>query len=226
MRSRSSTTRRERRRQRELAIVTATRTLLDERGWRDPPVEKIARTAGVSKPDVYRTFDCKEEIFVLALADYLEELEARSAAGSEPKEPLAALQQACLRYAEFCLEYPAFIDCALSLLGRPAAELREQVSEALWLRLGKALGPPVGRLERILAAGTEQGALAVADPAFTANRLYLQMLGSLQLARAGLGVREAAPGVAAAFDLEPDRVRDACVQDALALVQGTEGRRR
>jgi len=38
----------------------AARTLLDEGGWRDAPVAKIARAAGLHKPDVYRTFDSKE----------------------------------------------------------------------------------------------------------------------------------------------------------------------
>lgn len=203
--------------------MTATRTLLDERGWRDAPVEKIARAAGMNKPDVYRTFDSKEEIFVLTLAYYLDELEDRNAEAPEPEDPVAALRQACLRYVEFCLEYPAFMDCALSLLQRPADELREQVSDAVWFRLGQALATCVGRLERILATGADRGALAIEDPAFTANRLYAQMLGSMHLARVGAGVREVAPGVAATFKLDPERVRDACVEDVLALARIAEG---
>ncbi len=171
----------------------ATRTLLDERGWREAPVEMIARTAGMNKPDVYRTFDSKEEIFVLTLADYLAELEDRSAAAKEPKDPIAALRQAYLRYVELCLEYPAFMDCALSLMQRPADELREQVSDAVWFRLGQALAACVGRLERILAAGAERGVFTIEDPAFTANLLFMQMLGSMQLARVGAGVRRGGP---------------------------------
>jgi AcrR family transcriptional regulator len=203
--------------------VAATRTLLDERGWRDPPVEKIARSAGVSKPEVYRTFDCKEEIFALTVVDYLAELEERSAEGAEPEDPVAALGQACLGYADFCLEYPAFIDCALLLLGGSVDDLREQVSEGVWLRLGQALAACVGRLERILAAGVDSGAFSIEDPPFTANRLYMQMLGSMQLARVGVGVREAAPGVAATFGLEPERLRDAWVEDVLAVAGITAG---
>ncbi len=222
-RSRRSLTRRERRSQREQAIVTAARTLLDERGWRDAPVEKIARAAGMHKPDVYRTFDSKEEIFVLTLADYLAELEGRSAAARKAKDPAAALHQTCLSYMEFCLEYPAFMDCALSLMQRPADGLREQVSDAVWIRLGQALAACIGRLERILADGAERGAFAIEDPAFTANLLYTKMLGSMQLARVGAGVREVAPGVAATFELDPERVRDACVGDVLAAARGTEG---
>ena len=216
-------TRRERRRRRELAIVTATRTLLDEQGRRDPSVERIARSAGLSKPDVYRSFESKEEIFALTLVDYLAELEERSAGASEPEDPIAALRETCLRYVDFCLEYPAFVDYSLSLLGRPTEELREQISDLVWLRLGGALAACVGRLERILAAGDEQGAFAVADPAFTANLLSAQILGSIQLAGAGVGVRQVAPGVPGTFELEPARLRDACVEGILAAVGISKG---
>ena len=219
----SSRTRRERRRQRELAIVTATRMLLDEHGGRDPSVEKIARSAGLSKPDVYRCFESKEEIFALTLVDYLAELEDRSAEASEPEDPIAALREACLRYVDFCLEHPAFVDHSLSLLGQPTEELREQISDPIWLRLGGALAACLGRLERILAAGAEQKAFAVTDPAFRANLLGAQILGSVQLARAGVGVREVAPGVAGTFELEPARLRDACVEGALAVVGVSNG---
>jgi AcrR family transcriptional regulator len=219
----STRTRRERRRQRESAIVTATRTLLDEHGRRDPSVERIAHGAGLSKPDVYRSFESKEEIFALTLVDYLAELEERSAEASEPEDPIAALREACLRYVDFCLEHPAFVEHSLSLLGRPTEELREQISDSIWLRLGGALAACVGRLERILAAGAEQEAFAVADPAFGANLLSAQILGSVQLARAGVGVREVAPGVAGTFELEPARLRDACVEGALAAVGISKG---
>jgi len=219
----SKSTRRERRRQRESAIVTATRTLLDEQGRRDPSVERIARSAGLSKPDVYRSFESKEEIFALTLVDYLAELEQRSAEAPEPGDPIAALRETCLRYADFCLEHPAFVEHSLSLLGRPTEELREQISDPIRFRLGGALAACAGRLERILAAGAEQKAFAVADPAFTANLLGAQILGSIQLARAGVGVHEVAPGVAGTFELDPARLRDACAEGALAVVGASNG---
>ena len=58
---------------------------------------------------------------------------------------------------------------------------------------------------------------ACEDPDFTANRLYTQVLGTMHLARIGLGVNEAAPGVPGAFPLDPETVRRACVADGLAL---------
>jgi Transcriptional regulator len=222
-RNRHGSTRRERRRARERAIVATTRGLFDERGRRDAPVDDIAHAAGINKAVIYRSFDSKEEIFVLAVADYLAELEARSAELSEPADPVAALRETVELYVDFCLEYPAFLDCVLALMQRPAAELREQVSGAVLFRLGRAIAATLGPLERILATGAEGGFFAIDDPDFTANRLYTQVLGSMHLARVGVGVREAAPGIAETFELDPERVREACVQDALGLARIVDG---
>jgi len=216
-------TRRERQRVRERAIVATTRALIDERGRRDAAVDEIARAARMSKALIYRSFDSKEEIFVLTVVDYLAELEARGAESPDTADPVAALRQVCERYVGFCLDYPAFLDCGLALMQRPASELRELVSGAVLFRLGRAMAAILGPLERILAAGAARGVFAIDDPDFMANRLYTQVLGSMHLARVGVGVRESAPGVAETFDLDPERVREACVQDALALARITSG---
>ncbi|MGO9322858.1 MAG: TetR/AcrR family transcriptional regulator [Solirubrobacteraceae bacterium] len=222
-RSRRHSTRRERHRAREREVVATTRALFDERGRRDAPVDEIARAAGLNKALIYRSFESKEEIFVLTVADYLAELQARAAELPEPDDPVLALRQACECYVDFCLEYPAFLDCALALMQRPAAELRERVSGAVLFRLGRSIAACLGPLERLLAAGAEVGVFAVDDPAFTANRLYTQVLGSMHLARVGVGVREAAPGVAETFEIAPGRVRESCIEDALALARITAG---
>ena len=206
-----------RRRQRERDIVDATRALFDAQGMQDAPIERIARAVGINKALIYRHFASKEELFVLAVTRYLDELAAENAgveAIADPLERLAAMADA---YARFCLRYPAFLDCALSLMRRPASELRERVSEGVWVRLGQAMARCLAPLSRVLDEGTRAGVFAVADPDFTANHLWTQVLGTMHLARLGVGVREAAPGVPAAFPIEPERVRAACVRDALAL---------
>jgi len=53
-----------------------------------------------------------------------------------------------------------------------------------------------------------------------ASRLYAQLLGSMYLARVGVCVRESAPGVTETFEFDPERVREACVQDLLARIAG------
>ena len=121
------------------------------------------------------------------------------------------------------MQYPAFVDCAMALMQRPASELREEVSGAIWRRLGGALASCVGPMQRILRDGAGQGLFKVEEPDYLANRLCVQMLGSVHLARSGMGVRETAPGVAALFEIDPRRVVDDCVSDALALV-GVPGR--
>ena len=214
-RSRRHSTRRERRRDRERAIIATTRALFDERGRRDAPVDEIARAAGLNKALIYRSFDSKEEIFVLTVTDYLSELEARAAALHHPGDPVARAAPGVRVYVDFCLDYPAFLDCALGAHAAAGAELRERVSGAVWFRLGRSMAACLGPLERLLAAGSEIGLFAVDDPAFTANRLYTQVLGSMHLRTVGVGVREAAPGVAETFAIAPERVRDSCIETRL-----------
>jgi AcrR family transcriptional regulator len=194
------------RNQRERELVEATRALFDERGLQDAPMDEIARSAGINKALIYRVFASKEELFVLTVTHYLDELR-RVADGA------ADLRAALDHFTRFCLRYPAFLDCALSLMRRPADELRERVSEGVWLRLGRSMAACLAPLAAILA---DEG---VKEPDFTANRLYTQVLGTMHLARLGAGVREAAPGVPDVFAMDPERVRRACVEDALATAR-------
>jgi AcrR family transcriptional regulator len=192
------------RNQRERDLVEATRALFDERGLQDAPMDEIARSVGINKALIYRVFASKEELFVLTVTHYLDELRE---AASDATDLRGALDH----FTRFCLRYPAFLDCALSLMRRPAAELRERVSEGVWLRLGRSMAACLAPLAALLAGE------GVAEPEFTANRLYTQVLGTMHLARLGAGVRESAPGVPDVFALDPERVRRACVEDALAV---------
>ncbi|MGH2987124.1 MAG: TetR/AcrR family transcriptional regulator, partial [Solirubrobacterales bacterium] len=62
------------RRTRERDLVAATRALFDERGMQDAPIEEIAKAAGIARGLIYRHFSSKEELFVLTVTDYLDEL--------------------------------------------------------------------------------------------------------------------------------------------------------
>lgn len=210
--------RRARRRAREQAIIATARALVDEQGHGDVSVDRIARATGINKALIYRAFDSKEEIFVLVVADHLSELDTRLAALPPSPDAVADLDARLDAYTGFCLEYPAFADGALALMRTSADEQRERVSGAVWFRLGRAMAACVGAVEAVLTRGAERGVFHAPDPAFAANRLFLQILGTVHLARVGLGVREVAPGLAGAFPLAPERVRAACVQDALASV--------
>jgi AcrR family transcriptional regulator len=213
------------RNQRERDLVEATRALFDERGLQDAPMDEIARAVGINKALIYRVFASKEELFVLTVTHYLDELRDAVTARRDRREthgdaiaPLD-LGGALDHFTRFCLRYPAFLDCALSLMRRSAGDLRERVSEGVWLRLGRSMAACLAPLSAILA---EEG---VEDPDFTANRLYTQVLGTMHLARLRAGVRESAPGVPDVFVLDPERVRRACVEDALAVARIARGAR-
>jgi AcrR family transcriptional regulator len=213
------------RREREREIVAATRRLFDERGLQDAPIEDIARAVGINKALIYRHFSSKEELYVLTLSGYLTDLANHLDGVATTLDPVAQLEEGWRRYTDYCLQHPAFLDCSMSLMRRPAEQLREEISDAVWIRLGQGMAACLGRLSRILARGAEQGLFTVEDPDFTANHLYTQTLGTMHLARIGVGVRAGAGGGAGGvpemFTIDPLRVQEACIADVLASVSAT-----
>ena len=91
------------RRERERDIVEATRALFDERGLQDAPIEEIARAVGINKALIYRVFSSKEELFVLTVTHYLDELRELASDTDDLRGTLDA-------FTRFCLRYPAFLD--------------------------------------------------------------------------------------------------------------------
>ena len=205
------------RRTRERDLVAATRSLFDARGGLDVPIEEIAQAVGIARGLTYRQFSSKEELYFLTVTDYLDELatELREAAG-DAADPVEKLARGVEVYARFCARYPAFLDSALMLMKHPTSELQEIVSESVWLRLGQAIVRRVERVAEVLRAGAEDGTFDVADPDYTANIIWTQVLGTMHLARMRVGIRQAAPGIPALFDVEPDHVVQTCVASALA----------
>jgi AcrR family transcriptional regulator len=207
------------RRARERDLVAATRSLFDERGVQDVPIEEIARAVGIARGLVYRHFSSKEELFVLTVTDYLDELEGVLAAATARREdPAASLERCTEAYARFCGRYPAFLDSALALMRRPARDLREIVSESVWLRLGQGISGCLDHLVRVLREGSESGDFRVEDPEYVANVLWTQVLGTMHLARIRVGVRQVAPGIPDLFPVEPEQVVRTCVSTTMATV--------
>ncbi len=207
---------------RERELVAATRALFDERGMQQAPIEEIARSAGIARGLVYRHFSSKEELFVLTVTDYLAELAAllETAIASASGAPVQ-LERVAEAYAGFCQRYPAFLDCSLALMQRPAADLSETISESVWLRLGQGMASCTGQLADVLRAGAESGDFEISDPDYTANLLWTQTLGAMHLARIGVGVRRLGPGVPGLFAVRPEQIVRSCVESALATVGAT-----
>ena len=206
------------RREREREILAATRLLFDERGMQDAQTEDIAREVGITRSLFYRCFPSKEELFVLTLTGYLEDLAACLDEVPATLGPVELLEEGWRRYTGFCLQHPAFLDCGLSLMRGPAEELRETISDGVWIRLAQSMAGCLGRLSQILSQGAEQGVFKVEDPDFTANYLYTQTLGTMHLARVRTGVRAGVGGVPEPFAIDPRQVQEACIADVLAAV--------
>ena len=163
----------------------------------DAPIEEIARSAGIARGLIYRHFSSKEELFVLTVTDYLDELAGvlRDAVAA-PGDPPTSSTECTAAYASFCQRYPAFLDCALSLMQRPARELHAIVSESVWLRLGQGMAT-LRRAARRRPARRRRGrrrstsTTPTTRPTSSGRRCSALM----HLARIGVGVRQAAPGI-------------------------------
>ena len=207
------------RRVRERELILATRALFDERGVLDAPIEEIAKSVGIARGLIYRQFSSKEELFTLTVTDYLDELAGRlRAAVQEDAAPTLQLERHLQAYTAFCREYPAFLDSSLSLMHRPALDLRDVVSDSVWLRLGQGMASCIHPLVQVLQAGKEQGVFDVDDPDYMASVLWTQILGAMHLARVEVGVRQIAPGVPGLFPVPPEQVEQTCVDSALRTV--------
>ena len=205
------------RRERERDLVKATRALFDERGMQDAPIEEIARAVGIARGLVYRSFASKEELFVLTVTDYLDELaEVIDGAYGDAAGAAERLERSVRAYAGFCRRYPAFLDCSLSLMHRPAMELHGSVSESVWLRLGQSMARCVDHLIITLRAGASSGELRADDPDLLASIIWTQVLGAMHIARTGVGIRQPAPGIPEIFPIRSEQVVDAVVASALA----------
>ncbi len=210
-----------RRRAREREILKATRELFDENGVRDAQIEDIARAVGVNRAIIYRHFSGKEELFALTLVSYLEDLETRLAAAAKSKRtPASRLTAVVEAFVDFGLEYPAFVDCAQTLMRRPGPELLEEISESSLFRLGRGISACLAQLSEVLESGNASGDFHVSDPTLLANHMYASGLGALQLARVGMLVKESAPGIPAISPVSPDDVRAYVVATAKALSTG------
>ena len=209
-----------RRRQREREILEATRALFDARGVRDAQIEDIAQAVGINRAIVYRHFTGKEELFALTLVGYLDELRVvltDSVAGlTDSDERVRATVGS---FVDYGLEHPAFVDCAQALMRRTGPELLEEISEGAMFRLGRAISGCLAVLAAILDEGVERGDFPDQDTTLLANQLYASGLGALQLARVGMLVSEAAPGIPRINRVSGEQIRTFLVTSALALAR-------
>ena len=205
---------------RERELVAATRALFDEQGIQDAPVEKIARQVGIARGLIYRHFSSKDELYVLTVTHYLDELAGElEAALAGERDPVARLERSTETYANYCLRYPAFIDCTLALMRRPgrasctrACPSRSGCGSARASRAAPTTSPTsCGR-------APSQAPSPSRDADYMANVLWTQTLGIMHLARIRVGIRQLAPGVPGLFKVAPEDIVQTCVASAMATV--------
>jgi AcrR family transcriptional regulator len=188
------------RRQQEHRIVDAVRQLLDE-GVEDPSIEEISRRGRMSKAIIYRHVATKEELYLLALCSYQEELGSYFRQVPDTAAPLSRLEDLTDIYVAFCLRYPAYLDCTASLQRYTWAELARRVSPALLQRVTSLIGSTNSRMTAVLVAGREDGTFTVSAPDLDVitHILYTSTMGIARGLRSGEGLRRDDRGHPEAF---------------------------
>jgi len=210
----------ERRAERKREILDATRTLFDERGVRDAQIEDIARAVGINRAIIYRHFSGKEELFAETLVGYLEELDKTLASSDDDtQEPVTRLEDMIVVFLDFGSAFPAFVDCAQTLLRRRGEELMEEVSERVMFDLGRAMASCLNHVVDVLEAGIKTGEFHVRDTYLLANVFYTQALGVMNLATLQLSVREQNPGLPAVDAVPFDEVKAYLQHAAVAMAR-------
>ncbi len=174
---------------------------------------------GINRAIVYRHFTGKEELFALTLVAYLDELRDTLAAAADSRAAAPdRLTDVVEAFVDYGLSHPAFVDCAQALMRRTGRQLIDEISESALFRLGRAISGCLVSLSTVLEDGAESGDFTVDDPTLFANALYASGLGALQLARVGILVKEAAPGIPTVGSISPEQVKDYLAGSALAMV--------
>lgn len=213
----------ERRAERKKEILDATRALFDERGVRDAQIDDIAKAVGINRAIIYRHFSGKEELFAETLVGYLEELDKTlTASDDDTQQPVARLENLVVVFLDFGTAFPAFVDCAQTLLRRRGDELMAEVSERVMFDLGRAMASCLNHVVDVLEAGVTTGEFHVRDPYLLANVFYTQALGVMNLATLQLSVREQNPGRPAVDAVPFDDVRTLLQLAAVAMARGSD----
>lgn len=212
----------DRRRAREASIIAATRELFDATGVRDAQLEDVARAVGVNRAIIYRHFTGKEELFALTMVGYLDDLAAEltaadGGAGADA-DPATRLRRLTEAFVDFGLAHPAFVDCGVTIM-RMGPSLLEELSSSALFRLGRGMTACLAPAVAVLEAGKASGAFSVDDVDVVANTLYALGLGGLQLARLGVIVQEAGPGVPTIREVDAGAIKSHLLASTLALVQ-------
>jgi hypothetical protein len=103
---------------------------------------------------------------------------------------------------------------------RPGPELLDEISEGAMYRLGRGISTCLARVADAISAGVEAGIFHTDDVHLLANTLYATGLGAMQLARVGMLVKEAEPGVPVVARLSAERVKEHIIASSIAMAVG------
>jgi AcrR family transcriptional regulator len=210
-----------RRRHRQSEILAATRELFDAQGVGDTQIEDIAHLVGINRAIIYRHFTGKEELFALTLVGYLDELSADLEGADRPDAaPEDRLRRLTTAFVDFGLSHPAFVDCALTLMRRPAAGLFDEMSSSAMHHLARGVAGSQASMVATVRAGVATGDFRTADVHVLVSTMCASALGGLQLVRVGLVVAPSPTGPPVTEPIPSEQVKEHLVAAGVAMAVG------
>ena len=105
---------------------------------------------------------------------------------------------------------------------RTGPELLDEISEGALYRLGRGISTCLAPLAETIQAGVDDGVFHTDDVHLLANTLYASGLGGLQLARVGMLVKEAGPGIPTTDRLSAEQVKRHLIASSVAMAVGAQ----
>ena len=201
-------------------ILDATRALFDARGVRDAQIEDIARSVGINRGDHLPAL-LRQGGAVRADPGRLpRRARGRLAAADDTSaSPTARLRGITGAFIDYGIEFPAFVDCAQTLMRRPGPELLEEVSEGAVYRLGRGIASCLAHVAEVLQAGVDEGTFHT--PTCTCSRTRCTRWGSAACSWPGSGCSSRRPrrGTHGGAAL-PEQLREHMVATSIAMAVG------
>ncbi|WP_439657939.1 TetR/AcrR family transcriptional regulator [Lentzea sp. HUAS TT2] len=164
------------------SILDAAQRIMSHKGFAAVGINEVLIEAGVPKGSFYHYFNSKdafgEAMMRSYFVDYLADMDRVLS------KPGATSAQRLMDYWQSWRETQSVDDCQGKCLAVKLGAEVADLSEAMRLALKEGTTAIVDRLERVIAAGLEDGSLAVDDDArTTAQALYDMWLGASVMAK-------------------------------------------
>jgi AcrR family transcriptional regulator len=152
-------------------------------------VDEVSRAVGINKATIYRHVASKDELFLLVLCSYLEELDQLCRSVDDQLPAFVRAKEVTDRFLDFLERYPAYVSCGLDIKQYLYAEVADRVSPAIMLRVNQAVASNTSFHAQVLVDACAAANMTIDDPEHVTTMVAAMIMGAYQVIRAGVIAR-------------------------------------